>query len=59
MRTLFQDWVDLNDVIAPWRSRFDDLREMLNVCETRKEAEQALEEEGYADRYPKLPEYLS
>lgn len=58
MALLFDEWVELNNVISPDRCRFEEVREKLNKCKTRQEAEQALKEESYDVRYPKLPEYL-
>lgn len=55
---IFDEWVDLNGVICPWRYRFEVVREKLNKCVTRQEAERALKEEQYDTRYPILPERL-
>ncbi len=56
--TLFDEWADLNQVICPWRSRFDDLRKALNSCQTLGEAAAALAVSGFLERYPLLPESL-
>jgi hypothetical protein len=56
--TLFDEWSDLNNVNCDWRSRFDDLREKFSACTNREQAEQALIEEQYNTRYPRLPKWL-
>jgi hypothetical protein len=58
MSGLFEEWVDLNQVICAYRSRFDVMREDLPKCRTREEAERLLKQEEYDVRYPLLPESL-
>lgn len=57
-RDLFDEWSTLNKVMSDTRSRFDGLREAFAVCTTRVDAMAALEQEGYQNRYPLLPEWL-
>ncbi len=54
---LFDQWANLNQVISPYRSRFDVLREEFPKCKTRAEAQELLESEGYGTRYPLLPDW--
>jgi hypothetical protein len=58
MSTLFDRWAEVNMVTCPWRYRFEELKEKLNKCTTKQEAEKAVFEEGYSIRYPLLPEEL-
>lgn len=55
---LFDEWVELNQVIASYDSRFDILREQLPKCKTKKEAEDLLEREELLYTYPVLPDWL-
>lgn len=55
---LFAEWSDLNNVMCDWRSKFDNLREMLPKCQTREEVFALLAREGYSKRYPLLPDWL-
>lgn len=57
-RDLFTDWAELNFVICPWRSRFDDLRTLLSGCRTQEAAADVLVEQGFDRRYPLLPDWL-
>ena len=56
---LFDEWITLNKVISPDRSRFDVVREEFSrIGITRKEAEDVLAKEEYILRYPLLPKDL-
>lgn len=55
---VFDEWSSLNQIIADFRSRFDVLREELPKCKTKAEVKMWLEIEGFATRYPILPESL-
>lgn len=55
-RTLFDEWADLNEVMAPSRSRFDVLRERMPLCKTKKEVKDLLVQEQFDTRYPLIPE---
>ena len=56
--TLFDEWTALNQVICPWRSRFDILREKLPGCKTIDDARDWIALEGFGIRYPLLPESI-
>lgn len=56
--TLFDEWADLNQVICPWRSRFDVLIEMLPLCTTLCQARALVASQGFGERYPLLPDAL-
>lgn len=53
--SLFDEWASLNKIIAPWRSRFDYLREHLWECGTEEEIRDMIAAEGFLSRYPTLP----
>jgi hypothetical protein len=57
-RNLFDEWANLNQIISPDRSRFDVMKSELPKCTTRAEAMALLFAEGYAERYPLLPDWL-
>lgn len=56
---LFEQWSDLNGIIADFRSRFDVLRKELPKCRTRAEAQALINAEGFGQRYPHLPDWLT
>lgn len=56
MAGLFEAWCTLNEVLFPERSRFDVLREKLDLCHSEEEAKQLIWEEEFGSRYPKMPE---
>lgn len=58
-QSIFDEWVELNKVMFPYRSRFDAIKEKLNKCTTKEEAEKALKEEQYEIRYHILPSRLT
>lgn len=53
---LFDVWSSMNGVMCNYRSRFDVLREQLPKCNTLAEARALLEQEGFNERYPLLPD---
>ena len=60
---VFEDWVSDNEVMAPWRSRFDDMREGIRCLRRNKRLSrdtfiELLTDEGYGDRYPLIPKSL-
>lgn len=56
LESLFKAWVRLNGIIASDRSRFDVLREKLDLCHSEDEARQLIRDEEFGDRYPLMPE---
>lgn len=56
MASLFEAWATLNAIVSPDRSRFDVLREKLDLCHSEEEARRLIWDEEFGDRYPKMPE---
>lgn len=55
---VFDEWSNLNQIMADFRSRFDVLREEMPKCKTKSEVRTWLQREGFGSRYPILPESL-
>lgn len=53
--SLFDAWASLNGVVSPDRSRFDVLREKLDLCPSEDEARALIRDEEFGDRYPLMP----
>lgn len=56
---VFDEWVDINQIMCPDRSRFDVLREELPKCKTKAEVRTWLRREDFDRRYPLIPDSLS